>query len=116
MDAISKCHNFEIIHGRYISILIFFSFFFNIVCILTLEFNLFLCVRFRGTTKEAFVVYAIKLALDHCHLFTHHHATKVVEATTKNHTNMGITYLGLIIDIPLVHVHTIFVLSHYRLT
>jgi hypothetical protein len=33
----------------------------NIVCILTLECNLFLfsCVRLRGTTKEAFVANAI---------------------------------------------------------
>jgi hypothetical protein len=39
MDAISKYHNSEIIHGRYISILIYI--FENIVCILTLECNLF---------------------------------------------------------------------------
>jgi hypothetical protein len=41
MDAISKYHDFEIIHGQYISI--FFLFFKNIVCILTLECNLFSC-------------------------------------------------------------------------
>jgi hypothetical protein len=50
-----------------------------------LECNLFLfsCVRFRGTTKEAFVANAIWLALEHHQLFTHLHVTKVIEATTK---------------------------------
>jgi hypothetical protein len=45
MDAISKYHDFEIIHGQYFSILMFFLFFY-IVCILTLEsiyFFVFLC-------------------------------------------------------------------------
>jgi hypothetical protein len=37
MDAISKYYDFEIIHGRYISIYIYIY----IVCILTLENNLF---------------------------------------------------------------------------
>jgi len=41
MDAISKYHDSEIIHGRYISI--HFIYFQNIVCILTLECNLFFC-------------------------------------------------------------------------
>ena len=41
MDPISKYHDSEIIHGRYISILIYI--FKNIVCILTLECNLFSC-------------------------------------------------------------------------
>ncbi len=41
MDAISKYHDSKIIHGQYISIL--FPFFKNIVCILTLECNLFSC-------------------------------------------------------------------------
>jgi hypothetical protein len=41
MDAISKYHDFEIIHGWYISILIYI--FKNIVCILTFEYNLFFC-------------------------------------------------------------------------
>ncbi len=40
MDAISKYHDSEIIHGRYISILKKIK---NIVCILTLECNLFFC-------------------------------------------------------------------------
>jgi hypothetical protein len=39
MDAISKYHDFEIIHGRYISIPFFFK---NIVYILTWEFFFFL--------------------------------------------------------------------------
>jgi hypothetical protein len=91
MDAISKYHDFEIIMGG-----IFPYFFFNfknIVCILTLECNLFFlffCVRLRGTTKEAFVANAIRLALEHRQLFTHHHATKAIETTTKHRTNMGI--------------------------
>jgi hypothetical protein len=42
---------------------IFIYLFIYIVCILTLESNLFFCVRFRGTTKEAFVEDAIQLAL-----------------------------------------------------
>jgi hypothetical protein len=46
MDAISKYHNSEIIHGRYISI--FFFNFKNIVCILTLECNLFFCFLVLG--------------------------------------------------------------------
>jgi hypothetical protein len=42
--------------------------FVNIVCILTLESNFyfyFFHVKFRGITKEAFVAYAIRLALEH---------------------------------------------------
>jgi hypothetical protein len=46
MDAISKYHDSEIIHGQNISI--FIIFYFNIVCILTLEFNLFLCFFVLG--------------------------------------------------------------------
>jgi hypothetical protein len=46
MDAISKYHNFEIIHGQYISIL--FLFLKNIVCILTLECNLVFCFLVLG--------------------------------------------------------------------
>jgi hypothetical protein len=71
----------------------------NIVCILTLDFIFFLfcfvlffCVRFQGATKQAFVVNAIRLALEYCQLFTPHHATKVVEVVTKYRTNMGITF------------------------
>jgi hypothetical protein len=60
------------------------------ICILTLESNSFFCVRFRCTTKEAFVEDAIQLALEHRQLFTHHHATKVVEFAVKYRTNMGI--------------------------
>jgi hypothetical protein len=56
-----------------------------------LESNLFFCVRFWGTTKEAFIAYAIQLVLEHHQLFTHHDATKVVKTTAKYHTNMGIT-------------------------
>jgi hypothetical protein len=41
MDAISKYHNSEIIHGRYISYLYIYIFY--IVCILTLEFHFFFC-------------------------------------------------------------------------
>ncbi len=75
-------------------------FIFNIVCILTLESNfififLFFCVRFQGTTKEAFVADAIRLTLEHCQLFTPHHVAKVVEVVevvTKYRTNMGITF------------------------
>jgi hypothetical protein len=51
---------------------------------------LFSCVKLQGTTKEAFVANAIRLVLEHHQLFTHHHATKAVEAATKYHTNMGI--------------------------
>jgi hypothetical protein len=50
---------------------------------------LFFCVRLWGTTKEGFVVDAIRLAFKHRQLFTHHHATKVVEVTAKYRTNMG---------------------------
>jgi hypothetical protein len=46
MDAISKYHDSKIIHGRYISI--FFFNFKNIVCILTLECNLFSCFLVLG--------------------------------------------------------------------
>jgi hypothetical protein len=46
MDAISKYHDSEIIHGWYISI--FFFNFKNIVCILTLECNLFFCFLVLG--------------------------------------------------------------------
>jgi hypothetical protein len=46
MDAISKYHDSEIIHGRYISILL--KKFKNIVCILTLECNLFFCFLVLG--------------------------------------------------------------------
>jgi hypothetical protein len=67
-----------------------YIFFVYIVCILTLESNLFFCVRFQGTTKEAFVEDAIQLAFEHCQLLTHHHATKVVEFAAKYRTNMGI--------------------------
>jgi hypothetical protein len=67
MDAISKYHDFKIIHGQYISILIYI--FYNIVCILTWEsfFCLFSCVRLQGTTNEAFVANAIRLAIEHHH-------------------------------------------------
>ncbi len=57
--------------GIYIYIYIYY-----IVCILTLEFNLFFYVRLWGTTKEAFVANAIQLALKHRELFIHHHATQ----------------------------------------
>jgi hypothetical protein len=52
---------------------------------------LFSCVRFRGTTKEAFVANAIRLALEHHQLFIHHHAVKAIEAA-KYCTNMGIPF------------------------
>jgi hypothetical protein len=51
---------------------------------------LFCCVKFRGTTKEAFVANAIRFALEHRQLFIHQHVTKVLEAVTKYCTNMGI--------------------------
>jgi len=51
---------------------------------------LFSCVRLQGTTKEAFVANAIRLALEHHQQFTHHHATKVVDVVTKYHISMGI--------------------------
>jgi hypothetical protein len=51
---------------------------------------LFSYVRLQNTTKEAFVANGIQLALGHCQLFTHHHAVKNIEATTKYRTNMGI--------------------------
>jgi hypothetical protein len=41
-------------------------------------------------TKEAFVANAIQLALEHCQIFIHYHATKTRESTTKYCTNMGI--------------------------
>jgi hypothetical protein len=53
---------------------------------------LFSCVRLQGTTKEAFVANAIRLALEHCQLFTHHHATKAIEVIAKYRTNMGIPF------------------------
>jgi hypothetical protein len=65
-----------------------------IICILRLESNLFFlffCVTLWGTTKEAFVVDAIWLALEHCQLFIHHHVAKIIETITKYCTNMGIS-------------------------
>jgi len=56
----------------------------------TLESFLFFCVRVQGTTKDVFVANVIQLALEHCQLFTHHHATKVIEVAAKYCTNMGI--------------------------
>jgi hypothetical protein len=56
MDVISKYHDSKMIHGRYISILIFF--FKNIVCILTLESNLFSCflvLSFEAQQKRFFL-------------------------------------------------------------
>jgi hypothetical protein len=50
---------------------------------------LFSCVRLRGTTKEVFVANAIRLALEHHQLFTHHHAAKAIKAA-KYCTNMAI--------------------------
>jgi len=44
---------------------------------------LFSCVRLGGTIKEAFVANEIRLAFEHCQLFIHHHAAKVVEAAAK---------------------------------
>jgi len=58
----------------------------------SLIFILFFCVRLWGTTKEAFVAYAIWLALEYHQLFTHRHATKAIETTTKHHTIMGIPF------------------------
>jgi hypothetical protein len=46
MDALSKYHDSEVIHGRYISIL--FKNLKNVVCILTLECNLFFCFLVLG--------------------------------------------------------------------
>jgi len=46
MDAISKYHNSEFIHGWYISILIYI--FKNIVCILTWECSFFFCFLLLG--------------------------------------------------------------------
>jgi hypothetical protein len=54
-------------------------------------FFVFFCIKLQGSTKEAFVANAIRLVLEHHQLFTHHHATKVIEATPKHCTNMGIT-------------------------
>jgi len=68
----------------------FYFIYFNIVCILTLESILFFCVRFQGMTKEAFVVDAIRLALEHRQLFTHYHVAKAIKVATKYRTNMGI--------------------------
>jgi hypothetical protein len=64
-----------ILHCLHFNIGIFFELFF---------------VRLQGTTNEAFVVDAIWLVLEHCQLFTHHHATKVIKAIAKYCTNMGI--------------------------
>jgi hypothetical protein len=55
---------------------------------------LFLYVRLWGTTNEAFVVDAIRLAFEHFQLFTHHHTTKVVEVVAKYRTNMGIASIS----------------------
>jgi len=49
-------------------------------------------LSFGGITKEAFVAYAIRLALEHHQLFTPHHATKAIETTTKYHIIMGIPF------------------------
>jgi len=49
-------------------------------------------LSFGGITKEAFVAYAIRLALEHHQLFTPRHATKVIKTTTKYHTIMGILF------------------------
>jgi hypothetical protein len=46
MDAISKYHDSKIIHGQYISILIYI--FKNIICILTLECNIYFCFLVLG--------------------------------------------------------------------
>jgi hypothetical protein len=70
-----------------------YSFFVNIVYILTLESNFyfyFFHVKLQGTTKEAFVAYAIPLVLEHRQLFIHHHGTETIETITKYHTIMGI--------------------------
>jgi hypothetical protein len=39
---------------------------------------------------EAFVANAIRLALEHCQIFIHHHATKAIEAATKYYSNISI--------------------------
>jgi hypothetical protein len=70
-------------------------FFFVSICILTLESNFYLFifhVRLRGTTKEAFVAYAIQLALEHRQHLIQNHGTEVIETTTKYHTIMGIPF------------------------
>jgi len=60
MDVISKYHDFKIIHGDIsIYIYIYIYIYIHIVCILTLKFNLFFCVRFQSIIKEAFVANAI---------------------------------------------------------
>jgi hypothetical protein len=46
MDAIPKYHNSEIIHGQYISII--YIYIYNIICILTSEYNLFFCFLVLG--------------------------------------------------------------------
>jgi hypothetical protein len=46
-----------------------------------------------GHNKEVFVADVIQLALEHRQLFTHHHATKVVEVVAKYQTNMGIVFI-----------------------
>ncbi len=93
MDAISKYHIPKSFMGGIFPYL--YLFFYNIVCILTSEFNFnfsFFGVKLRGITKEAFVAYAIQFALEHHQLFTHHHATKSIKTTTKYHTIMGIPF------------------------
>jgi len=52
---------------------------------------LLFCLRFGGTTKEAFVANAIQIVLKHPQLFFHH-ATKVIKVATKYCTNMGIVF------------------------
>jgi hypothetical protein len=59
---------------------------------------LFFCVRLQGTTKEAFVANAIRLAFEHHQLFTHHHAAKVAEVVAKYRTNMGIPSTSLSLE------------------
>jgi hypothetical protein len=56
---------------------------------------LFICVRLRAVTKEAFVANAIRLVFEHCQLFTHHHVAKVIEAIAKYRTDMGIPFSSL---------------------
>ncbi len=45
---------------------------------------------FKAQQREAFIVNAIQLALEHCQLFIHHHVPKVVKVAVKYCTNMGI--------------------------
>jgi hypothetical protein len=49
---------------------------------------MFLVIKLQDTTKEAFVVNAVKLTLQHQQFFTQHHMAKVVEVVATYWKNI----------------------------